>query len=77
MRLITRFLPVLFVACAASLFAADARENPFFQPSRLQYEAPAFDRIQDADYAPALEEGMKRQLAEIDTIANDPPPPTF
>jgi len=65
------------LAGAASLFAADGRENPFFQPSPLQYQAPAFDKIQDADYQPALEEGMKRQLAEIDAIANDPAPPTF
>ena len=65
------------LAVTASLVAADARENPFFRPSPLQYEAPAFDRIQDADYQPALEEGMKRQLAEIDAIANDPAPPTF
>ncbi|MGH9442707.1 MAG: M3 family metallopeptidase [Thermoanaerobaculia bacterium] len=72
-----RCLPLLSLAGAASLFAADARENPFFHASPLQYETPAFDTIRDADYQPALEEGMKRQLAEIDAIANDPAPATF
>ena len=43
--------------------------NPFFSASTLQYQAPPFDRIRDADYLPAIEEGMKQNLAEIDTIA--------
>ena len=51
--------------------------NPFAAPSPLPFQAPPFDRIKDADYAPAIEEGMKRQLAEIEAIANDPAPPTF
>ena len=81
-RSLSRILAVISLAGVNSLFAApaqdnQARENPFFQPSPLQYQAPEFDRIQDADYAPAIEEGMKRQLAEIDAIANDPTPATF
>jgi peptidyl-dipeptidase Dcp len=66
--------------CAGVLLAASpamADVNPFFQKSPLQYQAPQFDRIKIADFAPALEEGMKREIAEIDAIANDPAPPTF
>ncbi len=55
--------------------AADA--NPFLSRSPLQYQTPPFDKIQDADYGPAIEEGMKQQIAEIDAIANSPEPPTF
>ncbi len=51
--------------------------NPFTQPSTLQYQAPAFDRIKDSDFEPAIEEAMKAQLAEIDAIANLPDAPTF
>jgi peptidyl-dipeptidase Dcp len=51
--------------------------NPFASPSPLPFQAPPFDRIKDADYAPAFEEGMKRQLAEIAAIADDPARPTF
>ncbi len=54
-----------------------AQSNPFFTPSALPFQAPPFDQIKDADYQPAIEEGMKRQLAEIETIANNPDPPTF
>jgi peptidyl-dipeptidase Dcp len=54
-----------------------AAENPLFAASTLQYEAPPFDRIKDEHYKPALDEGMKRHLAEIETIANNPDAPTF
>jgi len=57
--------------------APAAESNPFFSASPLPYQAPPFDRIKESDYAPALEEGMKRQLAEIDAIAHHPEPPTF
>ena len=51
--------------------------NPFFTASTLQYQAPPFDKITDADYEPAIDEGMKRQIVEIETIANQSAPATF
>ena len=51
--------------------------NPFAQPSSLQYQAPAFDRIKDGDYEPAIEEAMREHLAEIAAIAALPDAPTF
>lgn len=67
------------VALGAAVAAADAAPaaNPFFTKSALPFQAPPFDKIKDADYQPALEEGMKRQLAEIEKIANNPAPATF
>jgi len=62
---------------AAAPAAPAARENPFFSKSTLPLEAPPFDKITDADYGPALEEGMKQQLAEMDAIANSQEAPTF
>jgi peptidyl-dipeptidase Dcp len=38
---------------------------------------PAFDRMDLASLKPALEEGMARNLAEIEQIASNPEPPTF
>jgi peptidyl-dipeptidase Dcp len=58
----------------ALLFAV---ANPFFTPSTLPFGAFPFDKITDADYQPAIEEGMKRQRREIDAIANNPAAPTF
>jgi peptidyl-dipeptidase Dcp len=51
--------------------------NPFAEPSTLPFLAPPFDKIKDADYMPALEEGMRRELAEVEAIANNPEAPTF
>jgi peptidyl-dipeptidase Dcp len=51
--------------------------NPFAQPSSLQYQAPQFNRIRNTDYQPAIEEGMRRQLQEADTIARQASEPTF
>src|SRR5437870_7688006 len=45
--------------------------NPFASASSLLYQAPQFDRIHEADYQPALEEGMRQQLVEIAGIATD------
>jgi peptidyl-dipeptidase Dcp len=54
-----------------------AANNPFLEPSPLPFQAPQFNLIKDSDFEPAIEEGMKQQLAEIAKIAEDPAPPTF
>ncbi len=51
--------------------------NPFAAPSPLLYQAPAFDRIRNTDFQPAIEEGMRQQLAEVAAIIHDPAAPTF
>ena len=61
----------------ASQASAPAAANPFLSESTLPFHAPPFDKIKDSDYAPAIEEGMKNQLAEIASIADNPAPPTF
>ena len=65
----------VLVASAAS--AAAPVDGPFAVPSPLPFHAPQFDRIEDSDYQPAFEEGMRRELAEIQRIADNPAPPTF
>jgi peptidyl-dipeptidase Dcp len=62
---------------AAGQTAAFGPENPFYAASALPYQAPAFDRIKDADYQPALEAGMAEQLKEMMAIADNPAAPTF
>jgi peptidyl-dipeptidase Dcp len=61
---------------AARQGAAHA-SNPFLKPSPLPFQAPQFNLIKDSDFEPAIDEGMQRQLAEIEKIANNPAPPTF
>jgi len=52
-------------------------DNPFAEPSALPFGAPAFDRIRDEHYAPAIEEGIRRHLIEVEAIAHQEAAPTF
>src|SRR6478672_2709693 len=65
------------VALSFVAAAAFSQNNPFSNPSPLPFQAPPFNQIKDTDYQPAIEEGMKQGLAEIETIANNPDAPTF
>src|SRR2546423_6970291 len=71
-------------ACATSSTVANPASapaslasNPLFVESTLPYHAPRFDLIRNEHYQPALEEGMRQQLAEIDVIAKQTQAPTF
>jgi peptidyl-dipeptidase Dcp len=69
-------IPV-FAASAGALPPQTGTTNPLLSRSPLPFQAPPFNRIHDSDYQPAVEEGMKQQLAEIAAIADRPEPPTF
>ncbi len=51
--------------------------NPFLNASTLPFQTADFNKIKDSDFAPAIEEGIKQQMAEVDKIANDPATPSF
>jgi peptidyl-dipeptidase Dcp len=53
-----------------SAAAPAAATNPFMKMSTLEYQAPPFNVIKDSDYQPAIDEGMKQQIVEIEKIAN-------
>lgn len=63
--------------CAAWAGPGGAATNPFATESTLPFHAPRFDLIKDADYGPALEQGMAEQIGEINHIADNPVAPTF
>ena len=56
---------------------SDSTSNPLFTESTLPYHTIPFDKIKEADFKPAFEEGMKQQMVEIDAIANDSAASTF
>jgi peptidyl-dipeptidase Dcp len=64
-------------AVPTTLKSTFTRDNPFYAPSTLPFGAPRFDRIHDSDFQPAIEEGMRRQLAEVAVIADQTAAPTF
>jgi peptidyl-dipeptidase Dcp len=71
---------MMFLSCNNGTGKAnkqDTAANPFFAASTLPLQAPAFDKIKNTDFKPAIEEGMKQQQAEIQKIADNPGAPTF
>ena len=65
------------LAFSKSASAALPASNPFAKPSTLQYGYPAFDKIKNEHFAPAFDEGMREQAAEITKIASNKAAPTF
>ncbi|PUZ24342.1 peptidyl-dipeptidase Dcp [Chitinophaga costaii] len=71
---------VLGMSCNSSSkpsASADSTDNPFSRESTLALHAPDFTKINNSDFLPALEEGIKQQQAEIALIANNKEAPTF
>src|SRR5213083_1871549 len=76
-------LRLFFFACAllnveqiTAVLAAET-DNPLMTESALPYHYPAFDKLKDEHFIPAIEAGMRKQLKEIDPIANNSEKPTF
>ncbi|HSN50021.1 MAG TPA: M3 family metallopeptidase, partial [Bacteroidales bacterium] len=69
---------LLFLSCNRNAEQkTDLSSNPFMKASTLPFQAPDFTKIKNSDFSPAFEEGIKIQLAEIDSIAKNPEAPTF
>jgi peptidyl-dipeptidase Dcp len=69
---------IALTACSTSKPAMTfSPSNPFANASPLLYQAPPFDKIHNDDYGPALVEGMRVQIAEVERIATDSAAPTF
>jgi peptidyl-dipeptidase Dcp len=56
---------------------AASEPNPLLTPSTLPFQAIPWDRIKDAHFKPAFEEGMRQQIAEVNAIADNTAAPTF
>jgi peptidyl-dipeptidase Dcp len=52
-------------------------DNPFLKPYGTPFDVPPFDRIRNEHFLPAIEEGIRREKAEVAAIAGNPEPPTF
>lgn len=77
-------MSILISACnngtgnnAASSGSKFSDSNPFAKQSTLPFHTFDFSKLHDSDFAPAFDEGMRVQLAEVDSIANNKEAPTF
>lgn len=69
-------------ACKSGATAADAAaaadaDNPFFKPYGTPFNVPPFDLIRTEHFLPAIQEGIRREQAEVDAITADKAQPTF
>jgi peptidyl-dipeptidase Dcp len=79
------FLTMVVLATATAANAQTAMDkpadftpaNPFYAQSTLHLQAPDFTKIKNSDFKPAIEEGIRQQMAEVEKIANNPAPATF
>jgi peptidyl-dipeptidase Dcp len=69
-------VPALAAAAAPQASSAQT-DNPFFKAYGTPFNVPPFALIQNAHFLPAIEEGIKREDAEIKAIVDNPGPPTF
>ena len=69
----TLSLLAMLTACQTS----STKENPLLTESTLDYQAPDFSKIRPEHFVPAIEEGIRIQLAEIDSITSNTAAPTF
>ena len=69
---------VLGGACKKKTAESDSLAgNPFMKEWDTPYGVPPFDQIKTSDYLPAIQEGMRQQMENIQTICDNSEAPTF
>jgi peptidyl-dipeptidase Dcp len=65
----------MLISCGQQTKTSDM--NPFFEAYNTPFDVPPFDKILNAHYLLAFEEGMKKHIGEIDAIVNNAEAATF
>jgi len=68
---------ILIVIIMIAACKTKTSTNPFFEEWNTPFGVPPFEKIKTEHFKPALEEGMKLQLAEIEDIIKNSDAPTF
>ena len=76
MKKLSTLILLTFFSFSCSNTSEDSM-NPFFEDYDTPYQIPPFEKIKEAHYMPAFNQGMKEQLDEIDVITGNPNSPTF
>lgn len=73
-----RVLPYIVLVVLAGCGPQNKKsDNPFFSEFNTPFGVPPFEDIKFEHYKPAIEEGMRLQKLEIDSIVNNTEAPTF
>ncbi len=73
----THIAAISVIAQTSPVQNPDIADNPLLTESSLPYHVPPFDKIKDEHFAPATEAGMREQLKEVETVADNSEKPTF
>lgn len=68
---------LLIAGIVAMTACTQTRTNPLLEDWTTPYGVPPFDKIQTADYLPAIDSGIAQQRAEIRAIKENAEAPTF
>lgn len=77
MKTLTALAAGAIMLVATSQNAMAERQNPFLQPFDTKYEIPAFDKIETADFIPAIKAGIEEQQQAINNIIRNRATPDF
>src|SRR5262245_48929154 len=73
----THIAAITVIAQTSPVQNSNTADNPLLAESSLPYHVPPFDKIKDEHFTPAIEQGMREQLKEVDGIVNNSEKPTF
>src|SRR5215475_7079833 len=73
----THIAAISVIAQTSPVQNSNTADNPLLTESSLPYHVPPFDKIKDEHFAPAIEQGMREQLKEVDAVVNNSEKPTF
>ena len=73
----THIAAISVIAQTSPVQNSNTADNPLLTESSLPYHVPPFDKIKDEHFEPAIEEGMREQLKEVESVANNSEKPTF
>jgi peptidyl-dipeptidase Dcp len=68
---------IMITACKTGGEKTTVSDNPFFAEFDTPFGVPAFDKIENKHFLPAIEKGIEEQTAEIETIINNSEAPDF
>src|SRR4029077_17243880 len=73
----THITAISVIAQTSPVQNPNMADNPLLTESSLPYHIPPFDKIKDDHYEPAIEAGMREELKEVESVANNSEKPTF
>jgi peptidyl-dipeptidase Dcp len=74
---ITHIAAISVIAQTSPVKNSNIADNPLLTESSLPYHVPPFDKIKDEHFVPAIEQGMRDELKEVEAVANNPQKPTL